>query len=304
MHKIPITVVHYGKNDPTTVAGGVETFARNLALYFDSVEFMTPRNHDVGYVKGQRIPVICDNQYVTDWPEEIPVIGFQHGVAAVKWKITRSIGHWRMARAQAQAASRRNTLWVAGAEWVGRTFAGLHGNGAAHVVYHSVDVTRFDGRLENEGSRLVLHDARRKHKGKKLIPYLERAFPYWSFEGLSCPPAEVADRMRRARAFVHLSRYEGNSIVCNEAMAMNLPCLFTRVGLMHDAGAPEDVRLLDPDRAFSSRQYLLDETRTFLDSLETTDYQPRNWVLANATPERSVEQWRAVMADFGEMEAS
>ena len=50
----------------------------------------------------------------------------------------------------------------------------------------------------------------------------------------------MPDRFRQGAAFLHLSRYEGNSIVCNEAMAMDLPCLFTRVGLMRD-GADLDV---------------------------------------------------------------
>ena len=59
---------------------------------------------------------------------------------------------------------------------------------------------------------------------------LARAFPAWRFEPLACAPSEVADRMRKAAAFLHLSRYEGNSMVCAEAMAMNLPCLFTAWG--------------------------------------------------------------------------
>jgi len=59
--------------------------------------------------------------------------------------------------------------------------------------------------------------------------------------------------MRKARAFIHLSSYEGNSIVCNEAMAMNLPCMFTDVGLMRDSGRPQDVRVSPPNVLFRTR---------------------------------------------------
>ncbi len=298
MDKIPISVIHYGGKDPRRSSGGVETFARNLALCFERVEFMTPRNRDPDRAVRSRTPVVCDNQYVLDWPSPVPVIGFQHGVAAVKQAATRAPGHRLMARRQARAANRPNTLWVGDAEWVVRTFRELHGVEGGRVIRHCVDPERFDGRLENDGSTLLLHDARTRHKGKRLIRRLARALEGWALEPLACPPSAVPDRMRRARAFLHLSRYEGNSLVCNEAMAMNLPCLFTRVGLMLDADGPTEVYLVDPERAFRDADYLLAEAGRFLESLASREYRPREWVLANATPDRAIAGWRAALADF------
>ncbi|MEM9998402.1 MAG: glycosyltransferase [Bacteroidota bacterium] len=298
LRRLPHHVVHYSEEDPATTTGGVQTFARSLALLFEEVSFMTPATRDEEIVRAGRLPVICDNHFVADWSADIPVIGFQHGVGAVKFEATRSLSHWRLQRRQRRAAKRPGTLWVACAQWIAATFERLYGNGASHVIYHSIDVERFDGRLRNAGSRLLLHDARLKHKGRDLMPVLARAFPAWTFEPLACAPADVPDRMRGARAFIHLSRYEGNSIVCNEAMAMNLPCLFTQVGLMQDADRPTEVVLVDPDRAFSDPDWLVAQTGHFLDMLDSEALTPRDWVLTQATRAQSIARWSAVMNDF------
>ncbi|MDH3200869.1 MAG: glycosyltransferase [Myxococcales bacterium] len=301
MDKLPFTVVHYGGKDPRSTTGGVETFARNLALSFRQVEFMTPRNRDFDRVRRERIPVICDNQRVRDWPKDIPVIGFQHGFAKEKAWVTKSPGHVVMATEQWLASRRPNTLWVACAEWIAKAFSRSFGTNTEEVIYHPIDVERFDGRLDNDGSRLILHDARTRHKGKHLLPRLQAAYPDWTFEPLACKPEDVPDRMRKAGTFIHLSAYEGNSIVCNEAMAMNLPCMFTDVGLMRDSGRPQDVRVISAKRAFSDARYLHDELGAFLRSLATHSYQPRRWILTNATAEVALERWARAMDAFFRM---
>ena len=296
--KIPRRVVHYGEKDPRVSNGGVETFARNLQLVFSEVTFMTPETIDVDLVRIARVAVVCDNQWALDWPADVPVIGFQHGVAREKLKATWSLGHMALSVRQGRAAKRPNTLWVACARWISDTLAALYGNRAAHIIHHPVDVNRFDGQLDNRSSRLLLHDARSWHKGRALVQRLARTFPAWRFEPLACAPSEVANRMRKAAAFLHLSRYEGNSMVCTEAMAMNLPCLFTRVGLLRDSDRPTDVCMIDSLRAFNDRQYLIDATGSFLESLGTRRYQPREWVLAHATPDVAIRKWQAVLDEF------
>jgi glycosyltransferase involved in cell wall biosynthesis len=123
---------------------------------------------------------------------------------------------------------------------------------------------------------------------------LVERFKGWRLEPLACAPEEVPDRMRRARAFVHLSRYEGNSIVCNEAMAMDLPLFATRVGLMQDDDRPRDVYLVDPERAFGDRRFLDAELAAFLHSLETRTYHPRAWVLEHASLDVARQRWNEV----------
>jgi hypothetical protein len=295
---LPLRVVHYSGADPRSTVGGVQRFARNLERIFAQVRFMTPRSAERDAVRQARVPIICDNQFERDWPDGHPVIGFQHGVAAVKYRATRSLGHWRLARAQGRAAARPNTLWVACAHWVGRTFAQLYGNGAAHVIYYPVDTQRFDGRLRNTGSRLVLHDARTRNKGSRLIPRLQAEFPEWSFEPLGCPPEQVPERMRGAAAFIHLSRYEGNSLVCGEAMGMDLPCLFTRVGLLQDPQGPSELWPIEPALLDGHPAPLLAEVGAFLTSLSERQYHPRPWVLEHATLELAERGWREVLLDF------
>jgi hypothetical protein len=262
---------------------------------------MTPESEDFARIRRERLPLVCDNHWVRDIPPDIPAVGFQHGVAWVKAGITHNWKDYALALRQARAAHRPNTLWVACAEWISSGFQRLHGNRAAHVVYHPVDVTRFDGRLDNAGSRLVLHDARSLAKGKQAIEWLVEALPEYRFEALACQPAEVPDRMRRACAFVHLSRYEGNSIVCNEAMASDLPCLFSRVGLMRDRGGPSDVAVLEAGKALTDRATVLAAGREFLASLERRSYRPRAWVMANASPSAALRGWSKVVEDLDQM---
>lgn len=299
--RIPRTIAHLARDDPRTCVGGVATFARNLELVFERVEFMTPKTLDLARLRRERMPLVCDNHWVLFVPARIPVIGFQHGVAMEKFRQTRGLTDLRLALRQKKAARRENVLWVACAEWIGRAFQALYGNGAKHIIYHQVDLSLFDGRLDNEGSRLVLHDARNPHKGSRLLAAMSKAFPDWDFQPLSCAPGEVPDRLRRGRAFLHLSRYEGNSMVCNEAMAQNLPCLFTQVGLLRDSGAPTEVRMLDPERAFRHRKWLEDQVRAFLDGLERQRYQPRAWVERNASLEVTRAAWQRVLRVFDQM---
>lgn len=295
MDRLPLTIVHYGANDAETHRGGVESFARNLRLVFERVLLWHPAVLDVERVRRERMMVVCDNHWVLDWPEDIPVVGFQHGVAAVKRTHTHTWKDWRLARRQARAARRRNTVWVACAQWIARTFGELHGNRADVIVRHPVDLARFDGRRDDVDPRLLLHDARGEHKGERLVAALTRRFPEWKLEPLACAPTEVPERMRRARGFLHLSRYEGNSIVCNEAMAMDLPCMFTRVGLMQDDDGPRDVRSIDPVRAFDEPEYVAAELAAFLESLEQREYHPRQWVLEHASIDLARARWAEVV---------
>jgi hypothetical protein len=302
MLTIDRTVVHYALHDPRGFRGGVETFARRLALVFREVLYMTPATRDEELVRARRLPVICDNHFVLDWPEDIPVIGFQHGVGFVKAFAVPSSFNLNLAVRQARAARRKNTIWVACARWVSDTFARLHGNAATKVLYYPVDLDEFDGRLDNQGSRLVLHDGRTPHKGSRLYPRLARAFPQFSFESLDCSPELVPARMRRAAAFLHLSRYEGNSVVCNEAMAMNLPCLFTRVGLFRE-DPDADVAVIPVTLAFGARsrfrrQALVRRVGSFLESLETRSYEPRRWVERNAALPAFRDGWSDALSRF------
>jgi glycosyltransferase involved in cell wall biosynthesis len=299
--RLPQTIVHYSSFDPRTTRGGVETFGRNLQQVFERVLYMTPTSRDIDLVVREHLPVVCDNHMVLDWPDSVPVIGFQHGVAAKKLLVTKSRHDALTAWRQWRAAKRPRTLWVANSQWVSETFGKLSGNRATHVIYNPADLERFDGRLDNSGSRMVLHDARSPHKGSELMPILAKALPAWRFQPLDCPTAEVPAMMRRAFAFLHLSRYEGNSVVCNEAMAMNLPCLFTRVGLMLDRTVTLDVQVIPVRAAFGRKQRLIDEVGRFLERATRTRFAPRAFCEKYASADVNRSAWRRVLADFRQL---
>lgn len=296
--KIPLTVVHYDRVDPRQRVGGVESFARNLEGIFETVLYMTPAQRDLELVRRERLPVICTSQRVLDWPEEVPVIGFWHGLAAEKVRWTGRVRDLVTAWAQARAARRRNTLWIACAGWLAAALDRVYGLSGCRVIYHPIDLTHFDGRRDGWQRDLVLHDARTPNKGRRLIRRLAADFPEWRFEPLDCAPEDVPARMRMAAAFVHLSRYEGNSMVCNEAMAMDLPCLFTRVGLMRDEGGPAEFYPVDPDRAFRTPAALRAAFAGFVESLGRREYHPRGWMEAHAGMDVARQGWREAIADL------
>ena len=67
MKKIPIKVAHYGRFDPRVRTGGVETFARNLQIVFEEVEFLTPEAQNPDAIIASKPPVVWDTQMVSDW---------------------------------------------------------------------------------------------------------------------------------------------------------------------------------------------------------------------------------------------
>jgi hypothetical protein len=298
MRRIPRTVVHYSWQHPETSRGGVESFARNLRLIFERVEFMTPETRDEARVRAEHLPVICDNHMVLDWPADLTVIGFQHGVAWRKARVTRSTYDLKLGWRQLRAARRPKVIWVACARWIADAFARFTACESTRVIYHPVDLERFDGKLDNHGSKLVLHDGRSQHKGQHLLEALAQRLPGYRFEPLDCAPADVPERMRHALAFVHLSRYEGNSIVCNEAMAMNLSCLLTRVGLMLDGAEQFDVETIEAGLAFGNIDELTERTRAFLARAEQAPRSPRPWVEQNASRALTVARWEEVLSAF------
>ncbi len=299
--RIPMRVVHHSRHDPRDRAGGVEAFARRLGAVFEDVEFTWSGHPGIAALARDRAIVICDNDTALDWPSRLPLIAFQHGVAWQKLWVTRTLTDARLALRQWHAARRARTVWVACARWIADAFGTQHAGAPQHVIYHHVDPHEFDGRLDNTGSRLVLHDARTRHKGAQLVELLAAALPSWQFAQLACAPGQVADRLRTAAAFVHLSRYEGNSIVCTEAMAMNLPCVFANVGLVRDVAAGHvqlDVGLVDARRVHASPQHAIAEVGRLLDIMHVHPPSPRRFVEAYATVAIARSRWRRVLADY------
>jgi hypothetical protein len=299
--RIPVRVVHHSRQDPNGKPGGVEAFACRLREIFEQVEMTWTGHPDIRALARDRAIVICDNDTALDWPRDMPIIAFQHGVAWQKVRVTSTVTDARLALRQWRAASRDNTIWVACAHWIAEAFAPLHPGAPQHVIYHHIDTRAFDGRLQNTGSRLVLHDARTPHKGARLMEHIERALPAWRFESLSCPPDAVADRLRTAAAFVHLSRYEGNSIMCLEAMAMDLPIIMTDVGLARDAIAGHvqlDVGLVPTANAFSEPEFAAREVGRLLEVMQSHPPSPRHFVRNHASVPIAREKWRRVLADY------
>jgi hypothetical protein len=83
-------------------------------------------------------------------------------------------------------------------------------------------------------------------------------------------------------------------------MAMDLPCLFTKVGLMLDSEHRFGVEQLDPQVAAVGGAPLVDATRRFLQAATEHPLHPRAWVTAHAGLEQAVAGWAAVLSKFDE----
>jgi len=298
MQRISLTICHYSAKNPLVHTGGVETFARSLSRIFERVIYLTPNEtRHLSEILRKGIPVVCDNHHCLTIPAHYPVIAFQHGIAKVKHSVTKKSFDRHLAILQQKAASRRNTIWVSCAKWISDAFEVLHGNKAYDVIYHPIDIERFTPNPKRTEGNLILHDARTKHKGAREVQFLSRQFPQYRFEALNCIPADVPERFQQATAFLHLSKYEGNSIVCNEAMAMNLPCFFNEVGLFQDDFL-FDVYLRRDHAKLFWKSSLKKDFRNFSQTLFQRNYNPRRWILENATYEIARGKWKRVVDHF------
>ena len=300
MEKIPLTICHYSAQDPFIYTGGVEAFARNLSRVFETVIYLTPNDTEsLPHILQKGTPIVCDNHHCLTIPEEYPVIAFQHGVANTKFSVTKKSFDRDLAILQQRAAYRKNTLWVACARWISDTFEASHGNKAYEVIYHPIDTERFRPIPERKEDNLILHDARTNHKGAQEVEFLSRHFPQYRFEGLNCMPEYVPERFQQAAAFLHLSKYEGNSIVCNEAMAMDLPCFFNQVGLFRD-DSNFDVYLRRDHVKLFWKKSLKKDFQDFSETILERKYNPRLWILEHATYEIARNKWQRVLDYFVE----
>ena len=79
---------------------------------------------------------------------------------------------------------------------------------------------------------------------------------------------------------------------------MDLPCLFTRVGLMQDEDGPDQVTILDMERAFTDRAWLRQQFGAFLVGLDQRETHPRQWVLEHAHIDVARASWQRVIDDW------
>ena len=79
---------------------------------------------------------------------------------------------------------------------------------------------------------------------------------------------------------------------------MNLPCLFTRVGLMLDGAERFDVQVVEPRLAFRGGAPLAEAFRSFVRWSREREPNPRAFCLEQTNVEENRRVWSRVLADF------
>jgi len=286
--------------------GGVENFGLNLKNIFKKVHFTLPGDITpdlVRLVQAKNIPIICDYHSVLDWPEEVKTIGFQHGCAQLRGEITGETMLKEIGREQVVASKRRNAVWVADSQWVSDMCEKYYGRSAEYIIYHAVsdDFFRNSRTHQRVPVTKVFHDARLAHKGRDIIPVLQEAFPKISFIQLQCKHSKIIDVLKDCDVFMHLSKYEGNSIMCNEVMALNIPLVTTDVGLFHEDLGVEEIRIVPVGGCFGeNKDRLIEIFGQYVSALNNRKIgveKINQWHQSHATNAHNEILWRQVVEE-------
>ena len=168
---------------------------------------------------------------------EYAVIAMEYTCWAEHGLRCRTKEHLALGRMQADAATRKRTLWVACSDWAAhhcRLHAGVR---ADRIIYGGVDIDTFipseRQRTRSTKRPVVLHHATHVNKGHHLLAGLEKALGgAFELRELRCEPHEVPEAMRQADIWLSLSASSGLPTTVLEAMACGLIVVGTNVGVL------------------------------------------------------------------------
>ena len=177
--------------------------------------------------------VISNADLGLDWASN--KICFFHGL----WKqlhVNLGITSGTEEERQRQAAQRKDVYLVAASNSVASQLECWYqvSKNKIRVISHGIPLDVWRPALSNPKSirPRILHVATDIVKAREIIPVLQRILPDFDFVlvyrriGLPATP----ELYQRGDIFLHLSRYEGNSYACMEALACGLPSVLTDVG--------------------------------------------------------------------------
>jgi hypothetical protein len=174
-----------------------------------------------------------------------------------------------------------------------------HNRDVDTVILHGIDTNLFRPYFFNPFLQtdspikklLVMHTATNYCKdahgklgliGDKLK---ERGF---RFEAMDCWDGKEHERFKEADIYIHPSLHEGNSYSCLESMSCNVPVVVSRTGLFEDTnfGGYNIGEILDINASAEEYVQAVEKVASNLSS-----YNPRKWVLDNATFEIFSKNW-------------
>ena len=110
----------------------------------------------------------------------------------------------------------------------------------------------------------------------------------YRFEAMNCWNGKEYERFQEADIYIHPSLHEGNSYSCLEAMSCGVPVVVSSTGLFEDTNFDgyNIGEILDINASADKYVRAIDKVANNM-----TKYNPRKWVLENATFEIFKDNW-------------
>lgn len=169
-----------------------------------------------------------------------------------------------------------------------------HGVVAERVILNCVDENVYIPKKPNNIKPVIIYAANDGNKeGQKLSAAAEYLKDTFEFRYLNAKIGEEPSKFVEGDLYVHSSNYEGNSFAVLEAMSCNLPIIGTACGLLEDIDEKE-IGGIVPWNA--SGRVLADKILEVYE--KRNEFNPREWVLKNATFEMFKQQWSEYLEKF------
>tara|TARA_B100001093_G_C26714814_1_gene965162 strand:- start:20 stop:994 length:975 start_codon:yes stop_codon:yes gene_type:complete len=251
-------IISYCNNKYPESYGGVSRFDYCLSLAFpDRLFFKGPEEIDnlLNFYKKNKNDyiIITDNHLSSQIPDNIPLIVVHHGVARTHlerepnweeiWKNRCVYGQDLMFLLR----SPRNTLFVSPTKFCINEFGRIYGTQYDEYknicIPHASELDESKFKVSLNKKPIIIGNWSQNHKGKNLIPELEKSLPEFEFRPLNVDlknkTVEQFNELKQqlyleADIYLCLSVIEGSSYSVLDGMLNNLLIVSTDVGIMEN----------------------------------------------------------------------
>ena len=178
-----------------------------------------------------------------------------------------------------------------------------HGVKANKIILNGIDLNEFISKEIDitKQKPIVIHAAADKvNKGGDFIKELQSKCTDFDFQYLDAKNLkETSEKYRRGDLFLHLSKYEGDSIAIKEAASSGLPMLVTDVGIF-EKDTKECPGIIIPWQESRNLELVIQKLHELWNMVKNKQLkmQPRAWAEKYADYERFAKEWREFLNEI------